>query len=150
MDGGAATVVDVLVDVVASVVGGVVVVVVVASVVGGVVVVVVFGSVVRRVVVVVFASVVGGVDSALDGAADGSVAAAAERPADGPPPSLQAVAVTRATPTTSATNRSLTPQKYVTTPVRLRHGRGATTRLRPRNSAITVTPVGSARSTVTS
>ena len=99
-----------LVEVVASVVGGVVVVVV-TSVVGGVVVVVVVASVVRRVVVVVFFSVVGDVVDVLDDATDGSVAAAAERPADGPPPSLQAVAVTRATPTTSATTRSLTPPK---------------------------------------
>ena len=71
-------------------------------------------------------------------------------PRTGQPPSLQAVAATRATPTTSATTRSLTRPTYVTTMCDYVIAEVSTTRLRPRNSAITVVPVGSARSTVTS
>jgi len=105
-------------------------------------------SVVAGVVVVVFLDVV--VIDVLGGAVDASVEDAPARPAVGPASSLQAVAATRATPTTSATTRSLTRPTYVTDDSRLRHCRSSTTRLRPRNSAITVVPVASTRSTVTS
>ena len=143
MDGGAATVVVVLVEVVDDVEVVVlddevedVEVEVAASVVGGVVVVVV-----RSVVVVV---------DVLGGEVDGSVADAPARSAVGPGCSLQAAAATRATPTTSATTRSLTHPTYVTDDSRSCHCHSPTVRLRPRNSAITVVPVGSRRSTVTS
>ena len=105
-------------------------------------------SVVAGVVVVVFLDVV--VIDVLGGAVDASVEDAPARPAVGPASSLQAVAATRATPTTSATTRSLTRPTYVTDDSRLRHCRSSRTRLRPRNSAITVVPVASTRSTVTS